>query len=158
MVQKLALALAGALALGAASLPRDAVAQPMYGGYGHHGWHGGGGWHRGGWRGGWHGGGWHGGGWRGGWHGGWGRGGYWGGPRHWGPRPIVVRPYPIYRPYPIVHRRVVIVRPYPVYRPYRVAYRPVGYGFGPRCVVHRRMGFTPYGFRKFVTVKKCIVP
>ena len=130
MFKKFALAFAGALALGAAAMPQEAAA-----GWRHGGWGPGMGHHHG-----------H------GWHGGWGRGAYWGGPRHWGPRRVFVQPYPVYRPY----RPVVFARP--VYRPYPVAYRPVGYGFGPRCTVIRKVGFTPYGSQKFVTVKKCIAP
>lgn len=152
------MALAGALALGLAAVPDEAAAGWRHGhghGFGHGRFHGG--FH------GFHGPRFHGPRFYGGFYGPRFHGGY------WRPRPVFVRPYPVYRPYP-VFRPVVVVRPYPVYRPiyrpvyrpiyrpYPVAYRPVGYGFGPSCRVIRRVGFTPYGYRKVVTVKKCIVP
>lgn len=54
------------------------------------------------------------------------------------------RSYPVWRG----GRTVVVGRPYPAYQ--------VGYGSG--CHTTRSVGITPWGWRRIVTTKTCIVP
>jgi len=67
---------------------------------------------------------------------------------HWRPAPVVVAPYaPYYRPYRPYYAPAVVVRPYPVHRPY-YGYRHDGYRHdGYRHGGYRHGGYRHDGYR-----------